>query len=674
MKKKKKLTSVLILGLSLTTLFIALPNLHFASNYYELDMLQLELLGAGVFLVLIVTSLLYPLVLWQKKGWIEIFLVWLSLSAWLQSQLFAWSGPALDGSLLPQAAYRQNQAGELFLWGGILIIVILVFSRFGRQGLLKLALLLTLLTSEVVVLATQVVDEQIKAERLSQGVDKNSVLRLSTTKNIIVLILDETQNNLVREIFEENLNLQLMYKDFIYFSDVVGGYASTIASFPLIFTGQFFSNEDEYIDYVLDAYSSHASMYVRYKEKGYEINVIPGYPHTFFTQLNLHDNLADNRLVDVWQGLKSVTNLTLFASLPGLLKNIAYQDGDWLLAKSISRNEVDVKAYPMLPQGPGDSDTQFFLNIVARAQAREQQKKFFSVHLIGGHVPWALDREGFPVKASETTVAYKAIVYYKLVLLGGFLERLRQLGVYDQSAVIVLGDHGTGRGKELYLFNEPSGEHDLEVKARATPMLMVKGFGATHRSIGYNETDFSYQTLHNDIDHLINDPALFEADHSVARRYIKYQWQAKFGNFLENYREYIVAGDVTHNAAWWPMHVHTPGFPQKHDCLFPNGNERYRYTREGVIIDPAGKVALEKVASQYLLLKLHFDRVKVGAELSVEIRSGGRLIYQQLIHYHQAEFLETVKLPLSIVTDRNFEVSADLPFSIQDAILLEQLE
>ena len=105
MKKAEKLTSALIISLSLITLFIALPSLHFASNYHELDILQLELLGAGFFSVLIVTALLYPLVLWQKNGWIEIFLVWISLSAWLQSQLFAWAGPALDGSLIPQAAY-----------------------------------------------------------------------------------------------------------------------------------------------------------------------------------------------------------------------------------------------------------------------------------------------------------------------------------------------------------------------------------------------------------------------------------------------------------------------------------------------------------------------------------------------------------------------------------------
>lgn len=63
---------------------------------------------------------------------------------------------------------------------------------------------------------------------------------------------------------------------------------------------------------------------------------------------------------------------------------------------------------------------------------------------------------------------YRSSLEASLTLTKAYLQKLKEAGVYDNSVIIVMADHGT------------NGEYYLEPMGRQNPILFVKGIGEQH--------------------------------------------------------------------------------------------------------------------------------------------------------------------------------------------------
>jgi hypothetical protein len=86
----------------------------------------------------------------------------------------------------------------------------------------------------------------------------------------------------------------------------------------------------------------------------------------------------------------------------------------------------------------------------------------FFVHLMLPHSPVLYDRHGYVGKPTS----YHKNSEYAVTLMQEFIEKLKELSVYDHSAIFFLSDHGWG---------DPKGKYQLSEGNRFNSLLLIKG-------------------------------------------------------------------------------------------------------------------------------------------------------------------------------------------------------
>lgn len=590
------LDTMFAIGLACSTILFALPASQLVANQYQINILASQLLLISSIASIICFIVLYVLSRILQRGIVECFLLWLILVTWLQPQFFSWGGPSLDGAKIAYEHFIKDIFFECLLWFGALAATWMIRVKFGSKGILNAIYFVSF--SALLSSGTEVasLDEDQKKLLLAYAPDKSTTADLSSNKNIFIIILDEAQSNIASDLLEREHTLKSKYKDFIFFNNVAGGYQSTIPTIPLIVSGEFYTNDVPYLDYARNAYLSDSSIYNQARIAGYEINVSPGYPATFFPELKIHDNVKPTSIS--WEDVVSLVDITLFSVVPGPLKQQVYRDGGWFFRKiihlaSTSRSDQIQRAR--------DPDTEWLADFINRADITSSEKKIFYIHLHGAHVAWNLDREGNRVEPAMSIKAYEDILFYKLELLSKFIQKLKALNAYDNSAVIIMGDHGSGRVQAQYLFNDKT-EFLARAKARAYPLFMVKSIMADRPELSNNSAALSFQNFHRNFNNLVSDASALGEYTNAVRRYIVYAWEPELKDYFLNYREFIIAGKLTENEAWWPVHKHSPTFPESADCPFEPENEQYNFSRDNISFS-SDSIEIEKNIGSYLLVK-----------------------------------------------------------------------
>lgn len=94
----------------------------------------------------------------------------------------------------------------------------------------------------------------------------------------------------------------------------------------------------------------------------------------------------------------------------------------------------------------------------------QEEKCFRYYHLQGGHVPYLYDAD---LNATGDT-SYPVTLEANIRVIGRFFEKLKQSGMYDNSVIIVMADHGFDPQDEVSAYG------------RQNPLFLVKGVGESH--------------------------------------------------------------------------------------------------------------------------------------------------------------------------------------------------
>jgi len=112
-----------------------------------------------------------------------------------------------------------------------------------------------------------------------------------------------------------------------------------------------------------------------------------------------------------------------------------------------------------------------------------EEKVFHFVHVEGGHLPFNLDENLNVIKQGEGTYTQKQKATLKLIK--AYIDRLKKAGVYDNSSIVIMADHGYMDG--VY-------EYDY-VLNRFNPILYIKGRNETHEKMVVSNKPISYADL-----------------------------------------------------------------------------------------------------------------------------------------------------------------------------------
>ena len=262
----------------------------------------------------------------------------------------------------------------------------------------------------------------------------SEVFEFSSKLNLVHLLPDGFQGDIVREVLEQHPEIEAEFVGFTLSTNHVGQFQGTAPSLPTILNGKRFDlsaghsfkrlmreiNESSYLRHLADAgfrldFVTPSKVYCL---EGAASCVVRPFSHGYFKYHGIE------------YSLRLITDLTLFRHLPMYLKERVYSDGSWLLTDTVL-DETSRFPDPVIREW------------VDHMSVSDETPRFKWYHFNGTHAParWTADCE-FVEGLERSRENYNGQTLCVLRGIGRFLRRLKELNVYDQTAIVISGDHG----------------------------------------------------------------------------------------------------------------------------------------------------------------------------------------------------------------------------------------
>jgi hypothetical protein len=419
-------------------------------------------------------------------------------------------------------------------------------------------------------------------------IDESTKFEFSKQKNAILIVLDEFQSDVFQEIIEAEEEYATIFEGFTYFRDALAASNYTDLAIPALLTGRIFDNSETRGSFLERVYLEDSVMAVL-KRRGYRVDIFPwvgwGNESIYFDE-RIASNLKKFEAAGAGspyteKKAKEVLHLldvSLFRSAPHYLKRHIYNGQRWFLIR------LTAVHLPRWLKETVSTDREFETNrLVAQmssgVEATSVEPVFKYYHLKGAHTPLTVNRDleftdqTFPYNKENYTAQAKA----SLRALGALFGELKQSGIFDQSLIVVAGDHGSGNSEEMFVNTSKDAAVVAEGrrlgtrrgfrwdKARALPMLLVKRFGSRGR-LQISETPVSVLDVPATIFAELGVEAtptgmsVFEADGSQnrARRYGAFDFRHSKGDYVSPIVFYSVTGDSWLDESWSIEGVYPP--------------------------------------------------------------------------------------------------------------------
>ena len=508
----------------------------------------------------------------------------------------------LDGGGLDLSAHAWRTPLEAGLWVGVLILAVVFAGVVFRAAPVASGLLVAL--QAVVLLVPMSRDAAVPgiaagpsdAAGTTWRLPPPEIYELSSTRNIIHIVLDAFPSRTFASIVDaDRLAFDRDWPGFTFFADHLGAHRNTFLSMPAMLSGVAFSNEMPFREFR----DRHPSVFHVLGQQGYRLRSMaprshnhldPSFPGIDAIRYDIpspHGSYRD--YVDVT--VARLLDLSLFRHAPHAFKPDIYDDGRWFL-----QQRIESRRGPEATAAPPFGDAAFLREFATRVTVGDTTPVYALLHVTTPHLPVVTDADcayvprQAPIPENFTNQARCA-----LSVVQTLLQRLRELDLYDQSAIIVTSDHGVElffiepeEGHPLGGIRSPAGLTLARIHAYATPLLLVKPFaGQGPLQTSYAPTSIAdvpatLLDLADLPDTLRRGASVLQIDPATPRQrmYGHHRATARPNRFLDYLYMFSINGRVNDPNAW-----------SYHRTVFGPANDRVAQWREhqiGLSADPAG--------------------------------------------------------------------------------------
>ena len=445
--KQRWLASLLVVFASIFTVFIFGILDLYAINSSYFPFVFRDLVGPVLLLALGLT-LLISLVIASLRG--RVFDAVLSLifgiflAAYIQGNFLNLDLGQLTGDPIPWSDYRSHALLNLLIWG--LVILIPLVLRYLKPRLWQRTLMflsIILIAAQAVALTNTVVTRNVIGEKNQNYLSTRGMLELGSEENVIVILLDRLDQNYIEDMLEEDPQFYDGLDGFTRFTNNVTAYARTYPSAAHLLTGELNHYAMPAERYFTSAWQG-TSFFPDLKDAGFETKLYMVSPYTYndISQLEgVADNIDEELItIDHRAMLERMITLSNFRYVPHALK-ASFQIGSNDFASVAHVENGDEYAAPY------KTDDAYFMDLLEGEglSIGEQKNNFTYLHLNGMHdniLDENADRLPDGEKGSQS-LQMKAT--FKIVMT--YLDQLKELGLYEDSTIIITGDHGKSRDR-----------------------------------------------------------------------------------------------------------------------------------------------------------------------------------------------------------------------------------
>lgn len=401
----------------------------------------------------------------------------------------------------------------------ILVVCILLYRFKKTVRIVILAAIMAMVTISAIN-AKKVQDSYTKVEAniAMYEAEVKPMIRLSSSgKNVMVIMLDKAVSGFIPYVFNEFPDIAEKYDGFVYYPNSLSCGQNTIKSSSELFGGYEYTPEkiDARIDESLADKHDEALrvLPVLFSEQGYCSTLIDlpyaGWSwNEDYSAFEDIDNCFTYHAKDYFNNdteahvntenrrNRNLFMYSLFRCAPLLFQNLIYDNGDYLSVTKDSFNVYDVlQNYKVLENL--DETTQISNDYPGTLLLFDNETTHDITNL-ENYDPYTLgtfDEAGYYISDGNNELfiwdPYQAGAYECLVAamreLGNYMDYLREIGVYDNTRIIIVSDHGTSLGlfEDLLIIESDS----VFTAEFYNCLLMVKDFDAT----GY-KTDYTFMT------------------------------------------------------------------------------------------------------------------------------------------------------------------------------------
>ena len=362
-------------------------------------------------------------------------------------------------------------------------------------------------------------------------VSTEDAFTLSEDKNVVVFLLDNFSSVLFEEIITEDASYSQQFDGFTYFPDTVGAGCNTKGGLPFVLTGMWNENEYPFNDYLNKGYDN--DLYAALEELDYDTRLFVEKKYVGTEAVGYLDNMVNTKVkINVSKVTSLMYKLTAFTYMPHFLK-----PAFWFYSGEFASASQPVDSIIKLTPDP-----EFYtsLNECGITTNSKYDGAYRFYYLSGAHAPYNMNENAEAVESGSVNMKQRAKGALKIV--STYLQQLRDKGLYDNTMVIVLADHG-----------------DWEAEVVINPMLLVKPFDSEVEGLAVSNAQITYEDLMpTQIEAITGNDAgttVFEVneDEERERRFLYYDWYGDWeSDYLPELHEQLVTGNVRDSASRTP--------------------------------------------------------------------------------------------------------------------------
>lgn len=397
------------------------------------------------------------------------------------SQLFG-DAPILDGS----PVRFDTTAGRALVEAGVLVGVA-VFFVYSRRQLLTAPSFVLAIVGLWMAAATAVSFAQYESRKWS---DPNSLLELSSELNIVHVMFDSLQTDAFLATLRRNAQFAPMLDGFVHYTNHAGYSNWTTLSLPAILAGRFYFEEPERPGERATVWFKRTlnddSLPVRLAAQGFDTAaLLPSYcaflSFPCFYQGEFRQRLDpagyDNSLLRADGGDGPILLQWVFVRLvPSMLKEKVYRRGPGFLKPA---NDEVASGIDLAMRMPA--------HVLGNLRVADSKPRYRFLHFFPPHKPFVLKSDcalrGDPQQSAPAGEwqLYEEQATCAVRQFMSLVQRLKALGIYDRTIVILQADTGLGmvssENSSRETISRVVGYTREQLVAYARPVLLIKGLG-----------------------------------------------------------------------------------------------------------------------------------------------------------------------------------------------------
>jgi hypothetical protein len=369
----------------------------------------------------------------NKRVWLAALLMGVAIYAWVRASFFAGSSFSLDGS----EPLPELDSG----WHAVLIPMFLgsaavILSRKVPTLMHRFVLLLSI---GVVVHASTVVSTLVVDDFMANDRQRAGLPALSQQENVIVILLDAMQSDIVADILQRRPDLESELTGFHYFPNATSDSPTTYLSLPALHSGRQYREGLSAQRYFNDSIEQH-SFLSRLARSGFRSSYIRAVGSNCPTDIMLCVSAAEfqhGRIESAVDEASQLLTLGLYRIAPDFLRRTIAQE------RSGAFGELDGLASTLQQQVRDGLELLRWLAGDIPVDEQTGPAALF-VHSLATHAPYILGPDCTPVPPRHDRTHAADQAECALVQVTRMFERLKQLGAYENSLIVIVADHGIG--------------------------------------------------------------------------------------------------------------------------------------------------------------------------------------------------------------------------------------